>query len=681
MHLDFGQTRRLSDALAGQDLAVAGWVDDFPSVANGQVAFTLRTTASSDGVRLPERMRLTWYDPPAEITPALGLRLVVRLKAPRGFANPGGFDYERWLFVEHIGATGYVRSGALATAQAPSLARRWLAVRAELATRIAKLATTPDSRALLIALALGERSGFEPTHWRVLRATGTSHLVAISGLHVGIVAAWLFCVVRAIWLRIPWLGGAYDLEAASVVSLLGAAVYAAVAGFSVPTQRALIMLSVALALVVMRRSAASVEALAIALIVVTLLDPLAVLSGGFWMSFAAVAVLCALLRERRAATSHVAMLGANARAAVRTQWGVTIGLAPVVAVMFGELSLIAPAVNLIAIPIFAMLLVPLILVATLGLAVGLAGAWLVPLASTLADWIYRGLAWLAAAGIEPIAVPALSPVSLMLLLAGVAVALPAHPLPGRYLGWVAIAAALLHLPARPPPGSLQASVLDVGHGLAVVVLTAEHALLYDTGARYRSGFDTGRDIVLPALRRLGVRRLDRIVVSHADNDHAGGLDAIMAAFPQADLLAGQGVAPHRAIPCLASQQWIWDDVQFAVLHPAVDADRDGNDGSCVIRIDAAHGSLLLTGDIELRGERSLLAGGGTLSTNVIVVPHHGSATSSSQAFVDAVGADVAPTLPSCRLASRIAGVSRVPRSKRGGRVRAHVCSRPESTVQ
>lgn len=632
---------RLAPSENGRDFAVRGWIDGFPSHADGQVTFSLRTVRDAEGPALPSRLRLTWYDPPIELRAAMALALEVRLKAPRGLANPAGFDYERWLFSERYGATGYVRSGTTAAMLERGLARRWLAFRATLAERIAALATSSDARALVIALAIGDRSRLERGHWRVLRETGTNHLVAISGLHVGIVATWLFVVMRRLWLRAPMALAVYDIEAASVVSLAGAALYAAIAGFSVPTQRALIMLAVALALVVSRRAAVMVSGIAIATVIVMILDPLAILSSGFWMSFGAVVVLSTLARRPHTQRSRAAAIVLRVREAVSAQWGITIGLAPIIAVAFGELSLAAPFVNLIAIPVFALFLVPLMLVATVCLAVGLPAEWLIMLASSCADWVFLGLQWSVAAGLGTVTVPGLTIVPAVLLLAGVAVALSAQPLPGRFLGGFAIASALTSAPARPPPATLHATVLDVGHGLAVIVQTAEHVLLYDTGARYRSGFDMGRDVVLPAMRRLGVSRLDRIVVSHADNDHAGGLEAVSAAYPDAPILAARDVEATHADRCIAGQHWQWDRVRFDVLHPERLANLDGNDGSCVLRIATADSALLLTGDIEARAERALLRLQTDITADVVVVPHHGSATSSSDEFVEKTGASLA----------------------------------------
>jgi competence protein ComEC len=224
---------------------------------------------------------------------------------------------------------------------------------------------------------------------------------------------------------------------------------------------------------------------------------------------------------------------------------------------------------------------------------------------------------------------------MVLAVAGAVVALPVHPLPGRCLGWVAIAAVLLSDTRRPPPQGLDMTVLDVGHGLAVVVRTQSYALLYDAGARYRSGFDTGSQIVVPALRALGIESLDTVIVSHADNDHAGGLAAVASQFPDARIIAGADVDWPGSLPCSQGQRWQRDGVTFEILHPSGSGHLRGNDGSCVLRIRAASGAALLTGDIEVAGERALVSAVEDLAADVVVVPHHGSSTSSTAALIQA----------------------------------------------
>ncbi len=631
---------RLDDRLAadrlGEDLRVSGWVDGFARESPGQVAFSFRVTAAQSDSAVPSRLRLTWYDPPIEVSAGQTYDLAVRLKPPRGLVNPGGFDFERWLFLEGYGATGYVRDGSAASVQRASVARSWLERRAAIAARIGETIAAPDARALLTALALGERFEFTDDHWMTLRRTGTSHLVAISGLHVGIVSALLLLLARQLWLRGPMMLAIYDLEAAALVSFSGAVVYAALAGFSIPTQRALIMLAVALAAVTSRHATTMSGGLSAAVLFVLLWEPLAPLSTSFWLSFAAVALLWQLGSLRTLADRGTSRIWQSVRNAGRVQWGVAVGLVPILVMAFGELSVVSPLVNFFAIPLFSVVVVPLTLLATATLAVDPVGTFLLRIAATLCEWCYAVLAILAEYAWTALPVPALGIGATLVLGASAAFALPSHPLPGRYLAWLAILGPLTSQPVRPAARTFEATVLDVGHGLAVLVRTRSHSLLFDTGARYRSGFDSGQEIVLPALNALGISVLDVVVVSHADNDHAGGLGAIVEAYPDAAVIAGPDLVWDGAVSCRRGQRWEWDGVSFELLHPPEAFPRLGNDSSCVLRIDTAAHALLLTGDVERTAERSLIAADLDLQADVVVVPHHGSATSSTAELTTAI---------------------------------------------
>ena len=316
----------LSPAITGQDSWVAGWVDDFPNHATGQVTFSLRLAFEDRPIGVPPRLRLTWYDPPVEIEAGVALRVLVRLKEPRGLSNPGGFDYERWLFSEGYGATGYVREGSLLQDAPVTLARWWVRARLDLARKIAAASPGADAPVLLTALALGERGGFDERHWEGLRRTGTSHLVAISGLHIGLVAALCFCLVRRIWLRLPGVLAHYDLQSAALVSFSCAALYAAVAGFAVPTQRALLMLTVAYLAVLARRYVSMTAGLSTALLFVLLWDPLTLISASFWLSFIAVALLWQLGQGGAVLPRTANPLGSVLRKSVGVQWGICLGL-------------------------------------------------------------------------------------------------------------------------------------------------------------------------------------------------------------------------------------------------------------------------------------------------------------------------------------------------------------------
>jgi competence protein ComEC len=628
---------RLDDRWLGSqaDVAVAGWIDDFPTRAPDRTVFSLRVV-EPHAPEVPRRLRLSWYGAPEGLEPGAYLEIVARLRGPRGLMNPDGFDYEQWLFTEGFGATGYVRSGHV-SAQAPrTLARCWAELRATLAAHIDDAAQRSSGTALIVALALGERHGFTEQHWTDLRRTGTSHLVSVSGLHVSMIAILIFWIVRSVCLY-----GAvrYALELAALASAAAAFAYTALAGFDVPAQRSLIMVIVALALVASRRVTSTFHGIAVALLIVLAIDPLATLTVPFWLSFVAVMILLLLasretLQSSRARRAHV-VIGALRRV-LSLQWQITVGLAPWVIVYFAELSLVAPVVNLVAVPIFSFVLVPLSLLAAAATLCG-EDFGLVALTAALGDLFWTVLHACAEARWAAVSVPTSNVLALLVAVGGGLLALPAHPLPARRLAWLALAPMLLVEPPRPASGEAAVLVFDVGHGLAVLVETAEHALLYDAGPVFRSGFDTGSEIVVPALRRRGVESLDVVVVSHADNDHAGGVRAVLAAYPGTRVLKGPDVANIAGEICVGGEKWQWDGVELEVLHPATGFPVLGNDSSCVLKVSAHASSLLLLGDVERLGERALIERASP-AADVVLVPHHGSATSSTPELVGAVGA-------------------------------------------
>jgi competence protein ComEC len=632
--------QRLPPAALGRDVPLTGFVDSFPTAAPGQITFSFKVDDPPPGV--PPRVRLTWYEPKNPLAPGDALDLVARLRPPHGSSNPGGFDYERWLMVTNHGATGYVRSGAPAAGAAQSAARAWLGLRARIAERIGAVLRDPDAAALVTALAIGERYRFTEEHWADFRRTGTSHLVAVSGMHVALIGVLVFLALRALVIRLPQPVASFDLEIAAVASALCTAYYAALTGLAVPAQRSLLMVAVALALLVSRRSVGATQVLAATLLAVLVWDPFSPLSASFWLSYGAVALLLSLAAPRRVPCEmqpRWRRVLRPAAALLALQWSIGFALLPLTAAFFDEVSLVGPLVNLVAIPLFNLVLVPLTLLATLLLQVDALAATTAPAVLLVVGWLAAHtvaiLHSIAAAPLAALAVPHAPPVTIALAACGVVLALCARPLPARGLAWLAVLP--MFFPARdvPAPGAARIVALDVGQGLAVSVATHAHRLLFDAGPSFRSGFDSGDDVVLPALAASGPPGLDRLVVSHADNDHAGGAVAVLAAFPEADVLEGPDVSLPRGRVCERGENWEWDGVHFAILHPAGDFAPRGNESSCVLAVKTRGASALITGDIEGRGESATLRAG-PLASDVVVVPHHGSATSSSQAFVDAV---------------------------------------------
>jgi len=627
------------DAL-GTDFAIAGTVAGFPTPAPGQITFAF-DVAEPRPAGVPPRVRLTWYDAPAGVQPGDSLAVTARLRPPRGARNPGGFDYEQWLLVNGYGATGYVRAGAVRAASADGEAR-WRKFRAVLAERIAAASSDADGVALLTALALGERFRFTEEHWATFRRTGTSHLVAVSGMHVALLGLVVFVAVRRAWLRLPGAAAGWDLEVACVASLLATAYYAALTGFAVPAQRSLVMIAVALAALASRRRVGAAQILAATLVAVLVFDPFAPLAASFWLSFVAVALLLALGAPkalRRRPSSRVRRGIGVALEFARLQWWIGLALLPLTAWYFGEISIVGPVVNLVAIPFFNVCLVPFAVLTTLVLSLDAVAQWAAPLvqiAAAVAGTTTRALHAVAELHGASLVLPLPSAAALAAATLGVACAVAGRGLPGSRLAWLALLPVWLPTLKLPPHGTARAVVLDVGHGLAVLVETHGSRLLFDAGPTAPSGFDSGEQIVLPALAAGGRRGLDRLVVSHSDNDHAGGAAAIVAAFPAVDVIKGPDVVALNGRACVEGDAWTWDGVRFSILHPGADFAARGNDSSCVLKVETATSALLVTGDIERRGESAVLTQ--PLAADVVVVPHHGSATSSSPAFVSAVDA-------------------------------------------
>lgn len=620
--------------LEGEDLPVIGVIASIPEMRSNDPQFLFDVNEARDGV--PKRIRLTWYD--AEVHPRAGerWRLVVRLKRRNGFANPGGFDYEGYLFREGIGATGYVRRDArnerLATA---SISYPVLRARAWIAARMAAAVSDVEMLGILQGLAIGDTQAMRAEQWRVFAATGTTHLMAISGLHIGMLAA------IAAWLGggIVWVHDAQPkrltaIRGRAIAGSVAAVAYSFLAGLSVPTQRTMVMLCVYFAARASRRELNSGHALGWALIGVLLIDPFAPLAVGAWLSFAAVAVILVTVGGRLRQDRPPLAFG-------RVQWAVTIGLTPVLIGAFGGISLVSPVANAVAIPLFTLIVVPLVLIGTLLSGVSLAlGGWILDLVTWLLQVCWPAFEWLASLPLALWHAPELGRAVAAMLIAGTVLLILPGIWPLRLVGAMLCLPAFTQQPPVPAHGTFEVSVLDVGQGLAVVVRTRSRVLVYDTGPAFRSGRDTGELVVLPFLRHRGVRRIDVLIVSHADLDHRGGLRSVLDGMPTAQVTAGPSVdrSGLLADACRAGEGWSWDGVRFDMLHPGPDASGE-NDSSCVLRIQGPGGSVLLTGDIEARGEEALLAAG-LPGTQLVIAAHHGSATSSTPAFVEAVRARI-----------------------------------------
>lgn len=616
----------------GQDVLLTGVVADVPEIQPDGVHFLLDVEQTDRG-EYHGRLRVAWYEENRpDIRAGERWQLQVRSKRPNGFMNPGGFDYEKWLFTQRIGGSGYVRQSAQNRRLAAASAVSPNAIRQLLQERIqAALGDSPVT-GLIQGLAVAYRNNITPQQWETLRKTGTSHLLAISGLHIGMVAGFGFLPAMLLWRLFPALYLRLPVKiAGAVVGGVFACAYAVLAGLSIPTQRSLAMVLVVMLGLLWRRRIPFSSVFALALLLVLLVDPLASLSAGFWLSFGAVGLL-AWLGKRRLKQGRLAFLW--------VQLALSLGMLPLTAGWFGGVSLVAPLANLLAIPYVTLLVVPLVLLGVLLTGVTPALAALVwQVAAWLLQGVMLALDWLAGFSLSSVYLPLIPLPWLLLALAGFFLLWLPRGMPGRWLGLVLMSPLLFYFPERPGQGAFRLSVLDVGQGLASVVQTANHTLVFDTGPKTSDSFDTGELVVLPWLRGQGITHIDTLVVSHADNDHRGGAEVILASMPVNHILVGApGIAAgYQPDLCEAGQKWHWDGVTFTVLHPDVNfLEQTENNRSCVLKIANEVHSVLLTADIERPAEQWLMGQGAALQADTLLVPHHGGKTSSSPGFIQAV---------------------------------------------
>lgn len=651
------QALALDAGLEGVDLVLTGQVATLPQRGADSDRFEFDVTAASGSggpVRVPPRVLISDFrrgEPGRDWRAGDRWRLTVRLRRPHGNANPHGFDRERWLWEQGIGATGYLRDGPRDAAPVFLGAGGWYPVeraRQGVAGDIASRVTDARSAGVLSALVVGDQAAIDRGDWALFRDTGVAHLMSISGLHVT-VFAWLATgVIGWGWRRLAhlWPGALIAVpapRAAAWGGVLSAAAYALFSGWGVPAQRTVLMLAVVVGLGQGVRRWPWPAVWTLAMVAVLLLDPWALLQPGFWLSFFAVGILFAAgrrLPHRTSAETGTApawrRAGQAGLALLREQALMTVALAPLGLVLFGQVSVIGLVANLFAIPWVTLVVTPLAMLGVL-----LSPLW--DLAALAVQAMVAALVWLGGPDWASLHRP-IPPWPLAVAgVAGAVLLCLRLPWSLRLGGAVLLAPMLAWSPARPVAGEFEVTAIDVGQGSAILVRTAGHSLLYDTGPRFGPGSDAGDRIVVPLLRALG-EAPDTVVVSHRDSDHAGGSAAVRAAWPAVRWLASFGEGER----CLAGQRWRWDGVDFEVLHPAPEhfgpegeGRLDSNAMSCVLRIDNGRRAAWLSGDLDAERETRLALAQPSLRADLLMAPHHGSATSSSPVLLNTLRPTVA----------------------------------------
>ncbi len=671
---DLRLASRLPAALEGEDLQLRGTIAGLPqSFGRGQ-RFTLVT--DEDDPRLPgATLHVSWYqrpsetttepesrrNPPPDLLPGQHWQLLLRLKRPHGHANGTGFDYEAWLLERGVDGTGYVRDSPenrlLGNRHSPGTRIEALrhAVRQGFQERLP--AADHPYAGILSALAVGDQQAIPGEQWKVFAATGTTHLMSISGLHVTMIAGLAAWLLGRLWRRLPHLPEIWPAQGVAILAGWSAALaYTLLAGAAVPALRTLAMLSGAALALLSRRHVSSGHILSFALLPVLLLDPWAPLSPGFWLSFVAVAALLLAAGGDTASTSASPAQPLPLRqrlGQMLKRWGLAQAVAslatlPLLLAYFQQFSLVSPLANALAIPLVSLVVTPLALLAAVLPLPGLAEGAHALLSGLMG--ILEALAALPGARWLP---PAPETLSLLLAALGCAFLFLPRGWPGRWLGLCLLLPLLATPQPRPPPGAAWVTVLDVGQGLAVAVRTAGHTLLYDTGPYYSPESDAGERLVVPWLRAMGVERLDTMVITHRDWDHSGGARSVLETLPVEQLIdslppdspEARDLQPRarQRQACAAGQRWQWEGITLAMLHPPPGRvempESKANHQSCVLKISRGEHSILLTSDIEAADEARLLADAATeLRSTALVAPHHGSRTSSTPAFVAAVQA-------------------------------------------
>lgn len=641
---------RLSKELERKEILVQGYVKDLPVNLDGSSRFILQIDKaflpSSENTfdkptELKGKIRLGWYRNAPDIKAGENWQLKVRLKKPSGFLNPGGFDYEKWLFTQRIIATGYVRKQTYNENIKLSEASWWSVnnLRQKIHETLQQSLENKSASAVISALLVADRSNLDEEQWELLQQTGTSHLIAISGLHIAIVAGFGFLPILLIWRTFPTLHERMPIPVAGgIMGIVFAIIYSLLAGFTLPTQRALLMVLIGLVALILRRNYSSFTILSIAMIAVLLLDPLAGMTISFWLSFIAVGLILIFLQRQLLKPNHNL---------IKLQIVLSLAMLPLTLLFFNTASLSSPIANLIAIPWVSFIVVPISLIALIFMPLSsFISNGLLSISALAIDLLFTLLDFLSGLSLNQFTFSGIPSDFLMVAFVGLIVFLLPRGFPARWLGIIAFLPALLFQVERPSGGEFEFTLLDAGQSMASVIKTENHTLVYDVGTRMSDSFDLGKLVVVPYLKDNRISLVDILVLSHDDIDHKGGAEEVIESINVNRILGGHRTQLNnqKVEACITGMNWKWDGVDFEVLSPSVELQAEVNNKqvsdnnlSCVIRVSNRVHSLLLTGDIEKDVEAELVdQASEKLKSTVMSVPHHGSKTSSTVDFITAV---------------------------------------------
>jgi competence protein ComEC len=620
----------------GKPLTIGGYIASIPnaSLTGESFLFSLKKIQFASITQTPHAIiKLTWRNNTLPLHVGDKWNFHVHLKKTYGTMNPGGFDYEAFAFQEGIRANGYI----LEKENNKLIYSHWYhypidRMRQSLAEKIAANLPVTQTSQWITALVIGERHGIDEKDWQVLRNTGTNHLMAIAGLHIGLMSALAHFLVASIWRRFPHLVNQFPaVHAGAVAALLMALIYSALAGFSIPTQRACLMLTFFLVALLMRRKIGAWYAWSGALLCVLLLNPLTVLTESFWLSFGSVALIIYGVSGRLSPKGLWWQWG-------RIQWVIALGLVPLSIALFQQCSFISFAANSVAIPWVGFIIVPLSLLGSfLFIFSNHAATLVLTLADKILSVLWIVLTWFS--HLPNVVWYQTIPHTWMLIAAIIGMLFLLFPagFPGRYLGIIWLLPLALYKPSVPQKGEAWLTLLDIGQGLSAVVQTQTHTLVFDTGARLSASFDMGDSVVVPFLHSINTKKIDMLVISHSDNDHIGGADAVMTQLPVQSVKTSVPKFFTHADLCLRGDAWTWDNVNFTFLYPTRETLNKDNNSSCVLRVSSGNQQILLTGDIEKFAEKDLAANEhDNLHATILIAPHHGSKTSALKNFVNLV---------------------------------------------